>query len=82
MRRSLQPPVPGFIILHLGVNVHSNLAVFVACQVLNSLRINLGVDQVRDVGMTELVRRNLEVHAVGNLAVMRGNFSEHRRDRM
>ena len=38
----------GFIILHLGINVHSNLAVLMAGQVLNGFGIDLRVDQIPD----------------------------------
>lgn len=48
-------------------------------QVLNGFRIDLCVDQVCDVSMVELMRRNLEVHTVCDLAIMRSDLAKNRR---
>ena len=39
------------IILHLCVDVHSCFAVFMPCKVLDSLRVNPGIQQVGDIGV-------------------------------
>ena len=57
----------GFIILDLGVDVHSYLAVFVPGKVLNCLRIDTRMDQVCDVGMAQKMRGHVKVQAVGDV---------------
>lgn len=49
------------IVLHLGVNVHSHLAVLVPSQILDSLRINAFMNQIRDIGVPEKMRRHIEI---------------------
>ena len=57
----------GFIILDLGVDVHSYFAVFVSGQILNGLRIDARMDKVRDIGMPQNVRRHIEVQTIGDV---------------
>ena len=57
----------GFIILDLGVDVHSYFAVFVSGQILNGLRIDASMDQVRDVGMPQQMRRHIEIEAISDV---------------
>lgn len=66
----------GGVVLDLGVNIHGNLDVIMAGQVLHGFGINSGVDQVGDIGMTQLVRRCPEVHAVDHIGIMGSPFSQ------
>lgn len=45
----------------------SYFAVFVPCQILNGLRINARVDQVRNIGMPQKMRRHVEIQAIGDV---------------
>ena len=40
-----------FIVLHLGVDVHSCFAVFMSSKVLDGLWINTSIEKIGDVGM-------------------------------
>ena len=37
------------------------------CQILNGLRINARVDQVRNIGMPQKMRRHVEIQAIGDV---------------
>ena len=57
----------GFIILGFCVDVHGNLTVLMTCQILDRLCINSRIDQVGDIGVTQLMRRYCEVQAVHDI---------------
>lgn len=42
----------GLVVLYLGVDVHCDLAVFVACQILNCLGVNRSVYEIGNVGVS------------------------------
>ena len=54
----------GLIILYLCINVHSCFAVFMSCQILNRLGIDPCIKKIRDICVTQLVRRNRKVHTL------------------
>ena len=43
------------------VNVHSCLTILMPCQILNCLRVNARIEQIRDVGMPQQVRCYIEI---------------------
>ena len=55
---------PRLIVLHLGVNVHSHLAVLVPSQILNSLWIDAFMNQIRDIGVPEKMQRHMEIQSI------------------
>ena len=55
---------PRLIVLHLGVNVHSHLAVLVPSQILNSLWIDAFMNQIRDISVPEKMRRHMEIQSI------------------
>ena len=57
----------GFIILGFCVDVHGNLTVLMTCQILDRLWINSRIDQVGNIGVTQLMRRYCEVQAVHDI---------------
>ena len=57
----------GFIILDLGINVHSYLAVFVSGQILNRLRIDARMDQIRDISMPKKMGCHIEIQTIGDM---------------
>lgn len=60
----------GLIILDLGVNVHSRLAVFVSGEILNRLGIDAGIQKIGDVGVTQLMWRHIKIYIVNNVRVV------------
>lgn len=66
------------VVLHFCVNVHGNLAALMPSQVLNRLRVYRSMDQICDIGVTQLVRRYLKIQAVNHFSVMRRFLSEYR----
>ena len=66
------------IILGLSVNVHSHFAVLMTGQVLDRLRIYAGMDQVGDIGVTQLMRRDLEVQAVNDVLAVHASLARFR----
>ena len=54
------------VVFHFCVYIHGDLAVFVTCQILNCLRIYRRMNQVGDIGMTELVGGDFKIHAVNH----------------
>ena len=65
------------VIFHLSVNIHCDLAAFVSSQILNGLRINARVNQIRDISMPKLMRRHIKIQTVNNMSVVPGFFSQH-----
>lgn len=55
---------PRLIVLRLGVNVHSHLAVLVPSQILNSLWIDAFMNQIRDIGVPEKMRRHMKIQSI------------------
>ena len=55
---------PRLIILNLCVNVHSHLAVFVACKILYRFWINAFMNQVGDIGVPEKVRCHVKIQGM------------------
>ena len=49
-----------------------------ACQILNGFGINRSMDQVRDVGMTQLMGRYLKVQTVYNFSVVDRFLTQYR----
>ena len=70
------------IVFYLGIDVHRDLTVFMASQILNSFRVNLSRDQICDVGVPQLMGMHIKVQAVNDLVIMRGGFSENRMQHM
>ena len=52
------------IILDFCVNVHSCFTIFMPSQILNCLRIDPEIEKIGDIGVSELVRRYLEIKAI------------------
>ena len=48
------------VVLNLCVNIHRSLAVLVASKILDSFGVYTGMDQIRNVGMSKLVRHHNE----------------------
>lgn len=48
----------------------SDFAVFVSGEILDGLGVNVRMDQVRDIGVAELVRRHGKIEAVNDLPVV------------
>ena len=44
-------------------------------KVLNGFRIKTGIDEIRDIGMAELMGGHLKIKAVHRFAIVRGFFS-------
>ena len=59
-----------FIILDPRVNVHSCLTILMPCQILNCLRVNARIEQIRDVGMPQQVRCYIEIQGIANLGIV------------
>ena len=72
----------GLIVGQMRIDVQRDLRVLVAGQYLHRLYIDACQQQIRDVGVAQLVRGHMEVDAVNNLAVVRGGFAEDRRNRV
>ncbi len=66
------------IILHLSVNVHSCLTVFMPCEILNCLGIYTRIEQIRDICVTELVWSSFKIHRINNIRIVL-LVSSHRR---
>ena len=58
-----------FIILHLGVDVHSCLAVFMSCKILNRLWINSRIEKIGDVSVPQLVRGHIKVQRISDFGL-------------
>ena len=58
------------IILHLCVDVHSCFAVFIPCKVLDSLRVNPGIQQVGDIGVAQQMWCQMEIQCILNLGII------------
>ena len=69
---------PGLIVLHLGVNVHSHLAVLVPSQILNSLRIDAFMNQIRDIGVPEKMRCHMEIQRIVDALVRSASLAKLR----
>ena len=59
-----------FIILHLGVNVHSCLAVFMSRKILNRLWINSRIEKIGDVSVPQLVRGHIKVQRISDFGLI------------
>ena len=59
-----------FIVLHLGVDVHSCLAVFMSCKILNRLWINSGIEKIGDVSVPQLVRGHIKVQRISDFGLI------------
>ena len=70
------------IVFDLGVNVHSDFTVFMACQILDRFGVHRWMNQICDISMTQLVRCHFKIQAVNNFAIMGCFFSEDRCNRM
>ena len=53
-----------FIILHLRVNVHSRLTVFMPGKILNSFWVNACIQQVSNIGVTKLMWGYIKVNGI------------------
>ena len=71
---------PRLIVLHLGVNVHSHLAVLVPSQILNSLWIDAFMNQIRDIGVPEKMRRHMEIQSIVDALVRSASLTKLRRN--
>lgn len=68
------------VILHLGIDVHRDFAVFVTCEILYRLRVHAGMNQIRNVGVSKLMRCHLEIEAIYYPTVTAGLFTQLRMD--
>src|SRR5699024_7260075 len=59
-----------FIILHLRVNVHSRLTVFMPGKILNSFWVNACIQQVSNIGVTKLMWGYIKVNGIHQLRVI------------
>ena len=71
---------PRLIVLHLGVNVHSHLAVLVPSQILNSLWIDAFMNQIRDIGVPEKMRRHMKIQSIVDALVRSASLTKLRRN--
>ena len=59
-----------FIILHLGVDVHSCLAVFMSSKVLDGLWINTSIEKVGDVSVSQLMWGHIKVQRISDFGLI------------
>ena len=59
-----------FIIHHLGVDVHSCLAVFMSRKILNRLWINSRIEKIGDVSVPQLVRGHIKVQRISDFGLI------------
>ena len=59
----------GYEVLDLGVNIHSCPAAFMSGQILNGFGVNTDVDQIRDISVPQLMRRDQEIHRIGDVRI-------------
>ena len=59
-------------VLIMGINAQRHIDRGVSCEILNLLDIQPAFKKPRDVGMSELVRMNVEIQRADNLGVRRG----------
>ena len=71
---------PRLIVLHLGVNVHSHLAVLMPSQILHSLRIDAFMNQIRDIGVPEKMRRHMKIQSIVDALVRSASLTKLRRN--
>lgn len=69
------------VVFDLCIDVHSNLAAFMASQILNCFGIYRRMNEVGDIGMPQLMWSYLKVQTISNLTVMRRLFSKNRSNR-
>ena len=70
------------VILNLCIDVHGNLAAFMACQVLNRFGIYRRMNKIGNVSMPQLMGCYLKVQVVNHFSVMSGLLSQDRCDSM
>ena len=58
------------IILYLCVNVHSCFTIFMPRKILNRFGIDTGIQQIRDVGVPELMGCYIKINAVYDLRII------------
>ena len=56
-----------FIILYFRIDVHSCLAVFMSCKILNCLWINSRIEKIGDVSVPQLVRGHIKIQTIYHL---------------
>ena len=66
------------VIFYFCVYVHRNLAILVPRQILYSFRIHPGIDEVCDVRMSQLMRRDLKVKTIHHISVMSSFLAQNR----
>ena len=59
-----------FIVFHLCVDVHSCLAVFMSCKVLNRFGINTTIEQVGNVSVSQLMRGHIKVQRISDFRLI------------
>lgn len=59
-------------VLIMGINAQRHIDRGVSCEILNLFDVQPALKQPRDVGMSELVRMNVEIQRADNLGVRRG----------
>ena len=59
-----------FIIFHFRIDVHSCFAIFMPCKILNRLGVHPRIEEVRDVGMPELMRRHIKIYRVFDFGIV------------
>lgn len=59
-----------FIILHLSVNVHRCLTIFMSGKVLDCLGNNANIQKVGNIGMPKLMWRHIEVDGINQFWIV------------
>ena len=59
-----------FIVLHLGVDVHSCFAVFMSSKVLDGLWINTSIEKVGDVSVSQLMWGHIKVQRISDFGLI------------
>ena len=59
-----------FIVLHLGVDVHSCFAVFMSSKVLDGLWINTSIEKIGNVSVSQLMRGHIKVQRISDFGLI------------
>ena len=59
-----------FIVLHLGVDVHSCFAVFMSSKVLDGLWINTSIEKIGNVSVPQLMRGYIKVQRISDFGLI------------
>lgn len=70
------------VIFYFCIDVHGDLTALMSCQILNRLWIYRRMDQVCDIGVTELVWRHIKIQTINEFPIVSRFFSEYGFDGM